>query len=259
MSEFLLYVPGILTGPVLSIFLLWLYWQRRGQMSRPPIFAATVLALTSVATQLGVSTVTIVSGFNEIAQQKATGPGAVAAVFIDAQHAIVSGLLGFASCVVVTSLFAAALRSTPNQSVPIFQSSVSARTLAWSAGALFGTALLLWYQGRTLDMCMVFVDPQRLVESKTRFGTTNLGDLATIVTRRLAIVGLTAKIMPVALIIIGFRWFNSDQPRRRNFVAETLLATIALGWCGLNTAIGLKNLKYLRSVGVTATTKAPAD
>jgi hypothetical protein len=226
-------------------------------MSQPPIFAATPLALTSIAAQLGVSTVRIVSGFKEIAAQKAAGPRAVAGVFINAQHALIWGLLEFAACVVVAGVFAAALGSAAKQRTPIFQSSVSARTLAWSAGALLGIGLLVWYHGNTVDLCMALIDPKRSLEATTRLGTTNLGDVAAIIARRLAIVGLSAKVTMVVLIAIGFRSFNRVQARRRNFAASILIAAIALGWCGLNTAIGLKNLMYLQSIGERATGDVP--
>jgi hypothetical protein len=226
-------------------------------MSQPPIFAATPLALTSVAIQIGVSALTIISGFNEIAKQKATGVRAAAEVFIEAQRSLVWGLLEFAACVVVAGVFAAAMISIAKESTPILQSSASPRTLAWSAGALFGIGLLVWYHGNTVDLCMAILDPKRFIEAAKRLGTTNLEDVATIIARRLAIAGLSAKFAMVALIAIGFRSFNPVRPRRPNFAASILLATIALCWCGLNMAIDFRNIKYLQSIGVRATRDEP--
>jgi hypothetical protein len=258
MHAFNLYGAGFLTGPILSIFLLYFYWQRRGRMLQPLLFALTPLALASASIQLGVGTVTVVEGFGSIATQKATGIRALAAVFLDAQDAVLVGLLESAICVAVAVILAAVLR--PRDTYPTLPSFSSAKVLdlACSGLAVFAVVLLVWYQRNTVDFCMVVVDQSRSSELAARFGNLNFENAATIITHRLTVVALTAKALTVALIAISFRSLNTYRSRKWDFATSMLFAVFALGCCGFAVTFELKSLRYLHGFAPAELSQLPS-
>jgi hypothetical protein len=120
----------------------WFGCKRLRQWLPPLLLTAIPLALTSISMQLAAAAFAILSGFRQIAVQKATGVSAVAEIFVGVRHSLMSRLIKCPACVVIVAVLQMLLRSVSQEEVEIDAIPITPKTNVWLANCCFASLAL---------------------------------------------------------------------------------------------------------------------
>ena len=219
-------------SPVVAVIFACLYWFKRDPVSHPSIVAAVPLGLSSIAILLAQSAFILLATFQEIANRRTAGIGAVVAGLLKAQRPLLWGFIDLGACLVILILVSVFLRYSRELDMPTMYAYVSLPALIATAVVLVASFLMVYLQYRTVDLVMMIVDTHRNQELASRYGTVNPAYFAATISSRLVIIVFLSLALFGALIIAGVLtlFWRQEQNSRQAFA--TVLTLGALIGCG---------------------------
>jgi hypothetical protein len=250
----LLSALSLLLGPFFLALILIFYSVRRGRSVALPLLPAIPLLLASVCIQATAAVLTMLNGFQGIADAQVSGPIYVFNFLIESEQSILWRVVEVAVCLLLVALLQivrtargtdeiipACMRSTGPEP------SLSIATVGWIAIGIVALCCLIWFAGDLAYICMLVIDSSKVAEAQQRFGDMGISGVSTYITVRLVLIALAGQNLAVALIAVGLRSMEDDLPRRRDRAFSAILIVFLAVCCVIGIAGGVHRIGYMRS------------
>jgi len=232
-------------SPIVAVIFVSFLWLKRDPVSQPSIVAAIPLGLSSVAILLGQSAVILLAAFQEIANRRTAGVGAVTAGLLRAQRPLAWGFVDVGACLVIILLFTVFLRYSRDEEAPLIRAYVSLPALIVTAVVVVFLFLMVYLQYGTVDLVMMIVDKHRIPELTAQFGRVDPAYFAARISSRLVIITFMSVVQFIALIVAGALNLFWRQKQNSRQALATVLTLGALVGCGASALSEFSFLDYL--------------
>jgi hypothetical protein len=217
-------------GPVLTLILIAVLWFFRRRLRLPAVLPGILLALTSIAPQVLLGGIGILTAFQDIASNRRAGVRAVAGSLAAVTGSFATAIFLSIGCVVALVIFQIiCARSDDETERPDPGNKLAPRILFFftTASALASMALL-WFFERTLDLIMVICDNTRKFEAQQRLGNIAIGDVAAVISRRLILCEFFSFALLALLLTAPFWLLAGEAPEWVQEKSLVLAIVVAL-------------------------------
>jgi hypothetical protein len=224
-------------GPILTLILIAILWFFRRRLRLPAVLPGILLALTSIAPQVLVGGIGILTAFQQIATQRHTGVRAVAGSMAAVTSSFTTAIWLTIGCVVALVVFQIICAQRDDETErPDPGNNLAPRILFFfTAASALASMALLWFFERTLDLIMVICDNSRKIEAQQRLGDIAIGDVAAVISRRLLMCEFFSFALLAILLTAPFWLLAGEAPE---WVQEkSLVLAIVVALCLIPFAI----------------------
>jgi hypothetical protein len=217
-------------GPVLTLILVAFLWSGPRRFRLPAVLPGIPLALASIAPQVLFGGFGILMAFQQIATQKRAGVRNVAASMAAVTGSFTTAISLSIGCVVALVIFQVISDRRDEQTEPSEPGNKLAPRIVFFLTAIsaLATMALMWFFERTLDLIMVICDNTRKAEAQQRFGNIAIGEVASMVSRRLLLCELFSFLLLALLLSAPFWLLAGEAPEWVREKSWTLAIATAL-------------------------------